>query len=101
MAVAVQHIAFGNLEILLCHQSHFHLVLNILHAYAVIDTQARQYSGQGVFGRERTGGNERFGDSVLDFVNGKNLLFSVSFNDVCFHIFGSFFSPQKGRFLCV
>ena len=38
---AIEHVEFGYLIVLLGHQCHFHLVLDILHADSVVDAETR------------------------------------------------------------
>ena len=85
MTVAVQHVRFGNLIVALGHQSNLNLVLNLLHADTALDIQMAQDSGHNLFSCKCTRSQERLGDSGLNLVNGKHLVFAISFYNICLH----------------
>ena len=85
MTVAVQHVRLGNLIIALGHQSHLNLVLNLLNADSALNIQMAQDSGHNLLGCKCTRSQERLGDSGLNLVNGKHLVFAISFYNICLH----------------
>ena len=85
MTVAVQHVRLGNLIIALSHQCNLHLVLNLLNADTALDSQMAQDSGHNLLSCKSTRSQERLGDSGLNLVNGKHLVFAISFYNICLH----------------
>lgn len=85
MSLTIKHIRLGYLIVALGHQGHLDLVLDLLHTDAVMHTQARQDSTQGLLRSESTYCHKSLGNSVLDFVDGKQFLLAITFDNVSFH----------------
>ena len=97
VTLAVEHEALGHLVVALLHQSHLHLVLDLLDGDAVVDVEVRQNLRQapqvdGLLHRV-----ESLEDGVHNLVERKALGLTVTFGDckcACFHYLMCFISRK-------
>ena len=81
MALAIEHKTLGHIVILLLHQSHLDLVLNLLHRDTVVDVKVRQNFGERAEVDRLFHRIEGLDDGVHNLVEREAIGISVSLGD--------------------
>ena len=82
--LAVEHVALGHGEVVLGHEGHLDLVLDLLDAHAVGDVHAAQDGRQVVVGGVAAHREECLADRAFDLFHRERLALAVAFDDLEF-----------------